>query len=425
MAASEPTRETETRCHCQDNQRHFLERAFSRLRLGDAQRELLVHSFREIAVQIPLEVRRHGRRRLETLSGFRVQHNHARGPFKGGLRFHPEVNLGETRALAQLMTWKSALAGIPFGGAKGGIAVDPRGLDRSELEALTKRFTQKMAPVIGVQEDIPAPDVNTNPQVMAWIFEEYSKSHGYSPAIVTGKPLELGGAAGRLEATGHGVAFVTGLACREQRIDLKGARVVVQGFGNVGSHAARRLSELGALVVGVSDLYGGVFSKDGINVPAAIAHAQETGRLEGLPGAEPISNEDLLRLPCDVLVPAALDGTVTCDNESRVQARLVVEAANMPVTHGADAALAARRVTIVPDILANAGGVIASYFEWVQNIQQMPWSRETLLQRLEEQLTAAWDAVGSLRAKKRLDLRTGAYEIAVQRVLRAIELRGF
>ena len=418
-------RAAETRCHCQDNQRHFLERAFSRLRLGDAQRELLVHSFREITVQIPLEVRRRGRRRLETLSGFRVQHNHARGPFKGGIRFHPEVSLGETRALAQLMTWKSALVGIPFGGAKGGIAVDPHGLDPSELEALTKRFTQKLAPVIGVQEDIPAPDVNTNPQVMAWIFEEYSKSHGYSPAIVTGKPLELGGAAGRLEATGHGVAFVTARACREQGVDLAGARVVVQGFGNVGSHAARRLAELGARVVAVSDVYGGVFSSDGIDVPAAISHVQEAGRLEGLSGAETIANEDLLRLPCELLIPAALDGTLTCDNESEVKARLIVEAANMPVTHGADEALAARGVTIVPDILANAGGVIASYFEWVQNIQQMPWSRETLLQRLEEHLMSAWDAVDSLRRKRRMDLRTAAYEIAVQRVLRAIELRGF
>ena len=360
--------EAPLQCHCQDNQRHFLDRALSRLRLGASERELLLHSFREISVQIPLEVTRDGRRALQTLTGFRVQHNHARGPFKGGLRFHPEVNLGETRALAQRMTWKTALVDVPFGGAKGGIAVDPRDLASAELEILTKRFTQKLAPVIGVHEDVPAPDVNTNPQVMAWMFEEYSKAHGYTPAIVTGKPLELGGASGRLEATGHGVAFVTRRACRELSIDLEGARIAVQGFGNVGSHAARRLAELGARVIALSDVYGGVYAEPGIDIPAAQAHVAEAGRLAGLPGTEAIGNDALLQLPCEVLIPAALDGTVHCDNEAGLRARVVVEAANMPVTHMADESLADRGVIVVPDILANAGGVTASYFEWVQNI---------------------------------------------------------
>jgi glutamate dehydrogenase (NAD(P)+) len=417
--------ETEQRCHCQDNQRHFLERAFEGLALSTAQRELLLPAFREVIIRIPLEVRRDGARGLETFTGFRVQHNHARGPFKGGLRFHPDVNLGEVRALAQLMTWKSALVEIPFGGAKGGIAVDPTRLSRGELETLTKRFTQKMAPVIGVHQDIPAPDVNTNPQVMAWLFEEYSKTHGYEPAIVTGKPLELGGAAGRLEATGHGVAFVTALACRERSIDLAEARVAIQGFGNVGSHTARRLAELGARIVAVSDVRGGVFCDRGIDVLAAIAHVEESGSVEGLPESEPISNEELLELPCDALIPAALDGTIDCDNEPKIRAGLVVEAANMPVTHGADESLGARGVAIVPDILANAGGVIASYFEWVQNIQQFPWSREVLLQRLEADLDRAFKAVEAARASTGVDARTAAYELAVQRVLRAIELRGF
>lgn len=416
---------TAPRCHCQDNQHHFLERAFERLTLEPAQRELLLHSFREVAVQIPLEVRRDGRVKLETFSGFRVQHNHARGPFKGGLRFHPDVNQGEVRALAQLMTWKSALVDIPFGGAKGGIAVDPARLSHGELETLTKRFVQKMAPVIGVNQDISAPDVNTNPQVMAWFFEEYSKTHGYEPAIVTGKPLDLGGAEGRLEATGHGVAFITARACRDLSLDLGEARIVVQGFGNVGSHAARRLTELGARVIAVSDMYGGVYCGEGVDIDKAIAHVAATGRLEQLPGTQALDNDELLELPCDVLIPAALDGTVHCDNEERIRARLIVEAANMPVTHGADASLAARNVPIIPDVLANAGGVIASYFEWVQNLQQLPWSREVLLQRLEDHLGHAYDAVGDLAASQLIDARTAAYELAIQRVLRAIELRGF
>jgi glutamate dehydrogenase (NAD(P)+) len=420
-----PESDTASHCHCQDNQRHFLQQAFGGLSLEPAQRELLVHSFREVTVQIPLEVCREGRRTLETFTGFRVQHNHARGPFKGGLRFHPGVNQGEIRALAQLMTWKTALVDIPFGGAKGGIGVDPTQLSGDEIETLTRRFTQKMAPVIGVQQDIAAPDVNTNPQVMAWIFDEYSKTHGYSPAIVTGKPLELGGAEGRLEATGHGVAFVTARACRKLSLNIDRADVAIQGFGNVGSHTARRLAEVGAHVIALSDVYGGVFCKRGIDIAKALAHVSESGRLEGLPGTEPVSNEELLELACDVLIPAALDGTIHCDNESRIRAQLIVEAANMPVTHGADESLSARGITIVPDILANAGGVIASHAEWVQNLQQFPWGRELLLERLEERLAQAYDAVEGLQSSKAVDLRTAAYELAVQRVLRAIELRGF
>jgi glutamate dehydrogenase (NAD(P)+) len=326
------------------------------------------------------------------------------------------------------MTWKSALVDIPFGGAKGGIAVDPAGLRPSELETLTKRFTQKLAPLIGPMQDILAPDVNTNPQVMAWIFEEYSKTHGYSPAIVTGKPLELGGASGRLEATGHGVAWIAAHACRENGIALEGARVVIQGFGNVGSFAARRLSELGVRVIAVSDVNDGVHHEKGIDVAAALGHVGEAGRLEGLGGAERIDNAELLELPCDVLIPAALDGTIDCDNEGRIRAPLIIEAANMPVTHGADRALADRGVTIVPDILANAGGVTASYFEWVQNLQQHRWEPGVLLKRLEKMLSSAFDATQLVRrsqSKRSLELRGPAYELAVQRVVRAIELRGF
>ena len=349
-------------CCCTDNQATFLGHAFDRLALNDAQRQLLLHSFREITVQIPLESDGSSGS-LRTFTGYRVQHNHARGPFKGGLRYHPSVKLDEIRALAQLMTWKTALVDIPFGGAKGGITVDPSTLRPHELETLTKRFTQKMVPVIGEHQDIPAPDVNTNAQHMAWIFEEYSKVCGHRPAVVTGKPVELGGSLGREEATGHGVAEVAAWAARDLGIDISSARVVIQGFGNVGSHAARRLSEIGARVIAVSDVHGGVIRESGLDVPNAIAHVGQTGRLEGLGGTEPISNDELLGLPCEILIPAAMEGAIHCGNVDKVRAQLVVEAANMPTTHMADEHLRDAGVTVIPDLLANAGGVIVSYFE--------------------------------------------------------------
>ncbi len=412
-------------CVCKENQRHFLERAFSRLQLDETRQRLLTHSFREVMVQVPLKVHREGAEDLLTLTGYRVQHNHARGPFKGGLRFHPDVNLDEVRALAQLMTWKCALVDIPFGGAKGGITVDPHSLTAGELETLTKRFTQKMSPVLGVHRDIPAPDVNTNPQVMAWIFEEYSKAHGHTPAIVTGKPLEIGGAPGRLEATGYGVAFITCLACRDRSLPIEEATVAIQGFGNVGSHTARRLAENGARIIALSDVFGGVWNEKGVDVAAALAHVAEHGKLVGLPDALAISNEELLGLRCDVLIPAAMEGALNCDSAPSVRARLVVEAANIPVTHLAEDVLRQQGTTIVPDILANAGGVIASYFEWVQNIQQFPWERETTLSRMEQRLDSAYEAVRDSAEKDGVDMRTAAYELALRRVLRAIELRGF
>jgi glutamate dehydrogenase (NAD(P)+) len=410
---------------CQDNQRHFIERAFDALDLAETQRQLLLHSFREVSVQIPLMVHRDGNASLRTYEGYRVQHNQARGPFKGGLRFHPSVSLDEIRALARLMTWKCALADIPFGGAKGGVSVDPDALTAEELETLTKRFTQKMAPVLGVHRDIAAPDVNTNPQVMAWIFEEYSKVHGHTPAIVTGKPLELGGSAGRLEATGYGVACVTEQACRDRSLSLEGARIVIQGFGNVGSHAALHLAERGARVVAVSDVNGGIVNRKGLEVPSLVEHVNRGGGLSEFAEAERLSNVELLGLECDVLIPAALEGAIDCDNVDRVRAGMVVEAANMPVTHNADRILGERGIVVVPDLLANAGGVIASYFEWAQNIQQFPWDRETVLSRLRDRLQAAYGVVRTSLGKDGNDLRTGAYEVAIRRVARAIELRGF
>ena len=396
-------------CACSDSQEHFLATTIERMRLGAAQEQLLQHSFREVSVEIPLETHRGGDSVFKTFTGYRVQHNHALGPFKGGLRYHPNVSLGEVRALAQLMTWKCALLKLPFGGGKGGINVDPSELSKGELEILTKRYAQKMAPVLGVNQDVLAPDVNTNGQVMAWIFEEYSKFVGHTPAIVTGKPLELGGSEGRLEATGHGVALVAVLACQQLSIPVEKAKVVVQGFGNVGSHAAKRLSEVGATIIALSDLYGGVFCATGIDVDKAIAHVKRTGRLQDLPETDGISNSELLHLSCDVLIPAALEATINCDTEADIRARLIVEGANMPVTYRAQEKLQDRGVVIVPDVLANAGGVTVSYFEWVQNIQGLSWLRSEVIERMEE----------------RLDLRTVAYESAIRRVLRAIELRGF
>jgi glutamate dehydrogenase (NAD(P)+) len=412
-------------CCCQDNQAVFLDRAIQRLNLNAAQRQLLMQSFREVSVQIPLNIHNGDHKTLHTFTGYRVQHNHARGPFKGGLRFHPDVRLEEVRALAQLMTWKTALVDIPFGGAKGGIAIDPTSLTEHELEILTRRFTQKMSPVFGVDEDIPAPDVNTNPQVMAWIFDEYSKSHGHTPGVVTGKPVELGGLKGRLEATGHGIAFVTNRACSDLGITLKDARVVIQGFGNVGSFAALRLEAMGAHIIAISDMYGGLFNAQGINIESVIDHVRQTGKLENFSGAQPVSNDSLLGLPCDVLIPAALEGTINCDTEAAIQAKLIVEAANMPVTHMANDKLQKRDVIIIPDILANAGGVIASYFEWVQNIQRFSWDKGMVFDRMESHLSRAYTDVQKLAEASHVDLRTSAYELSVRRVLRAVELRGF
>jgi len=413
------------KCICQETQRHFLNRAFDRLKLKEAQRELLLSSFRETQVTVPVTLRHNGENRLHTFQGYRVQHNHARGPFKGGLRFHPDVNMGEIQALAQLMTWKTALVDIPFGGAKGGIAVDPAQLNETELEELSRRFCQKMTPIIGVHDDIPAPDIGTNPQVMAWMLDEYSKSRGYRTAIVTGKPMEMGGCAGRLEATGYGVAHLTHKAAAEMSLTPEQSRVVVQGFGNVGSHTAIALAHKGYRIIALSDVNGGVVNEAGISIDHALAHIGESGTLTGLPGTSPISNADLLELSCEILVPAALEATINCDNADAIQAKLVVEAANMPVTHRADNQLQQRGVVVVPDLLANVGGVLASYYEWVQNLQQFPWDRETVLSRLESRLSRTYDAVAILANERQVDMRCAAYELAIRRVDQAVQLRGF
>jgi glutamate dehydrogenase (NAD(P)+) len=401
---------------------HFFGVAARALRINDAFAKLLQNTDRELRVEIPL-VRDDGR--LEVFNGYRVQHNNARGPYKGGLRYHPDVDTAEATALASLMTWKTALVGVPFGGAKGGIAVDPKTLSLREREQMTRKFINGISPVIGPYEDIPAPDVNTDAQTMAWIMDEYSKRHGYTPAIVTGKPPAVGGSLGRKEATGLGVAIIAEKAAAASGIALKGARVIVQGFGNVGSHAAMFMKERGAIVVGISDVAGGKYHPQGIDLAAALKLQAETGSLRGLTGAEDRTNAELLESPCDILVPAALDRVLHGNNAARIQAKLIVEGANAPTTFEADAVFRERGIVVVPDILANAGGVTVSYFEWVQNLQQMAWPLATVQEKLATTMDAAFQATWQTVAKHSVTPREAAFILAVERVAEATRLRGY
>ncbi|MBI4551603.1 MAG: glutamate dehydrogenase, partial [Candidatus Latescibacteria bacterium] len=353
--------------------------------------------------------------RLVVFIGYRVQHNGARGPHKGGVRYHPDVDMEEVTGLAALMTWKTALVNIPFGGAKGGVNCDPKGLSARELELITRRFTLAIDAVIGPYHDIPAPDVNTNAQVMSWMMDEYSRRHGYSPAVVTGKPISLGGSLGREAATGRGCAIVLREAARDYGLDLKKATVAIQGFGNVGSHAARFLRAEGCRIVAVSDAQGGIANPDGLDPEQVLAHARNAGTVVGAPHAETISNQELLAFDCDVLVPAALGGVITRSNAGQIKAKIILEGANAPTTPDADAMLGRRGVIVIPDILANAGGVTVSYFEWTQNIQQFSWDEDHVVAELTKVLTRAYREVYVLAQKEGVSLRTAAYMIAVQR----------
>jgi glutamate dehydrogenase (NAD(P)+) len=362
--------------------------------------------------------------RLDVFPGFRVQHNGARGPYKGGVRFHPDVDLDEVRALAALMTWKCALVDVPFGGAKGGVQCDPHRMSEGELNRLARRYMQNISHILGVTRDIPAPDMGTNARTMAWMMDAFGASHGHTPGIVTGKPVELGGSYGREAATGRGVMLVTRELCRDEGLDPAEVSVVVQGFGNVGSWTAKLAHAWGFRVVGVGDLRGAVHNADGIDIPAFAAWLDDGKPVDAFPGARAIDPADLLTLPCDVLIPAATGEVIDASNAADIRARIIVEAANHPVTVEADEALAARGVTIVPDILANAGGVIVSYFEWTQNIQQFRWSEERVNDELAQRITAAYRDVCE-RAGGGASLRDAAFAIAVSRVAQAIRLRGF
>jgi glutamate dehydrogenase (NAD(P)+) len=396
--------------------------AAERLNLSQGMRAILRRPKREITVNFPVRM---DDGRVEVFTGYRVQHNINRGPAKGGIRFDEQVSIDEVRALAMWMTWKCAVVDVPFGGGKGGVIVDPRKLSRGELERLTRRYATEIAGVIGPESDIPAPDVNTNPQVMAWIMDTYSMHEGYSiPAVVTGKPLSIGGSQGRMDATGRGVFFVTREACRVLEMPFAGSRVIVQGFGNVGSVSARLLHEAGCKIVGLADIYGGVYSEDGIDVNTALRYTQEHGSLRDLPHTRPVDSKGLLELPCDILIPAATEGQLTERNAGSIQARLVVEAANGPTTTDADDILRERGVVVIPDILANAGGVTVSYFEWVQDLQHFFWDEDEINRRLERVMVRSFDAVHAKREEQQCDYRLAAYLLAVSRVAEATEVRG-
>jgi len=401
---------------------HF-ERAANLINLESYMRRILLAPFREVTVEFPVRM---DDGRIEVFTGYRIQHNGARGPCKGGIRYHPEADHDEVLGLATIMTWKTALMDIPFGGAKGGVTVDPKKLSKLELERLTRRFTQRIAIVLGPYRDIPAPDVNTNAQVMAWILDEYSSRQGYTPAVVTGKPVSLGGSLGREEATGRGVMYVMEEYGRDFGIPVKGSRVVIQGFGNVGGHLARLLDvEAGAKVVAVSDVEGGIWNEQGLDVPGLLAHAAQRRPVGEWKGGKRITNDELWAVPCEWLVPAALGGVITKEgNARRLDCKVVVEGANEPTTPTADLILEERGIAVLPDFLANAGGVTVSYYEWAQNLQQYRWTHEQVNKELKATITKAYIAVRDLAKAKAVAFRTAAYGIALQRVAEAERLRG-
>jgi glutamate dehydrogenase (NAD(P)+) len=403
-------------------QRQF-DQAASILGLDPGMRSVLREVRRELTVNFPVRM---DDRSIRIFTGYRVQHNLTRGPAKGGIRYHPQVSLDEVKALAMWMSWKCAVTNLPYGGAKGGVVCDPSLLSLQELENLTRRYASEISILIGPESDIPAPDVNTNQQTMAWIMDTISMEKGYSvPATVTGKPLSIGGSQGRPAATGRGVMVVTLEACRRLGIDPARATVAIQGFGNVGSVSAELLHQQGFKIVAVSDVFGGIYNPGGLDVPALLEHVSVSGKVNGFPGSgEAISNSALLELPVTILIPAALENQLTMANAARVQAQLVVEAANGPTTPEADDIFHQRGVILVPDILANAGGVTVSYFEWVQDLQSFFWEEAEINGRLTRIMERAYQQVDDLAKEHQTTLRMGAYCLAVKRVADATSVRG-
>ena len=400
----------------------LFDRAAERLGLPDGCREMLRRPWRELQVQIPVRMDDGD---IQVFSGYRVQHNAARGPYKGGVRYHPDAGLDEIRALASLMTWKTALVNIPFGGAKGGVQCDPHALSQDELNRLTRRYTTGIDHLIAPHRDIPAPDMGTNAQTMAWMMDAYGLIHGHSPAVVTGKPVELGGSLGREAATGRGVVIVLQEVARDLSMNLKGARIVVQGFGNVGSWVVRLAREQGCKVVAVSDASGGLYNPKGLDVPTLLAAKGLDVPPDDLPAGDRVTNKELLELDCDVLIPAAIGNVITVENASQIRAKLVLEAANHPTTPEADEILIDRGIVVLPDILVNAGGVIVSYFEWTQNLQEFRWDEDRVNGELAKILIAAYREMCAKAKMRHLTYRDAALEIGVERVARAVELRGF
>jgi glutamate dehydrogenase (NAD(P)+) len=384
--------------------------------------KILTHPKRQITVSCPIQM---DNGEIEVFTGYRVQYNITLGPAKGGIRYHPDVTLDEVTALAAWMTWKCAVAHVPFGGGKGGVICDPTRMSRRELEALTRRYVAEIIDAIGPDKDVPAPDVNTNDQVMAWIMDTYSMHVGFtSTAVVTGKPIEMGGSLGRREATGRGVMITTREAAKHLQLDIKQATVAVQGFGNVGSVSADLLSKLGARIVAVTDWKGGVYDQAGLDIGRLIDYAKQHKTIDGYPAAEPIDNADLFKLDVDVLVPAALENQITMENAPDIRARIIAEGANGPTTPDAHKHLHERGVFVIPDILANAGGVTTSYFEWVQDRHGYFWEEEEVNRRLEVKMVEAFDDVLQTSLRYKTDLRTGAYIVAINRVATVTRMRG-
>ena len=400
----------------------YFDRAADRLELDDGMRELLRRPWRELTVSVPVRM---DDGRIKVFSGYRVQHNGARGPYKGGVRYHPDADHEEVKALASLMTWKTALVNIPFGGAKGGVQCEPHDMSKDELNKLTRRYIINIEHMLGVNRDIPAPDMGTNSQTMAWMMDAYSQIHGYTPGIVTGKPVEFGGSVGRDSATGRGTLITIVNLAKDLGVDPTGARIVIQGFGNVGMWTARLLHEMGCTVIGLSEADGGVYHEAGIDVIAATAYERERGTVVGLPGADNITNEELLELECDFLVPAAINGVIHRDNASKIKASVIVEAANHALTPEADQILNDRNIPVLPDILVNAGGVIVSYFEWTQNLYQYQWDERRVTDELEKTMTRAYDEVKEMVERDGITYREAAFAIGVGRVAHVAELRGF
>ena len=399
-----------------------LDRVAGRLGLDPDIHERLRYPRRALVVSIPVRM---DSGKTEVFVGYRVHHSTVLGPTKGGLRYAPDVDLGEVTALAMLMSWKCALMGLPYGGAKGGVRCDPRRMSMQEKENLTRRYTSEIILLIGPDLDIPAPDLGTDEQTMAWMMDTYSMTQGKSvPGVVTGKPLIVGGSAGRREATGRGIVYALYQAARHLGLELRDRKVIVQGFGNVGGVAARLLWREGCVIVGISDVKGGIWKSDGMDIKQLEAHVSETGSVVGFPGSEPISNADLVTQPCDVLIPAAVGGQIHADNADRIKASIVAEGANGPTTPEADVILRERGVTVVPDILANAGGVVVSYFEWVQGLQYYFWRESEITSRLQEVMTRAFNRVWAVASKESTDLRTAALMEGIRRVAEGYKVRG-
>jgi glutamate dehydrogenase (NAD(P)+) len=401
---------------------HWFGEAAERLELRDDFAAVLRSSYREVQVQVPVKLQDG---KIHVFSGYRVQHNGARGPYKGGIRFHPEVDLDEVRALAELMTWKTAIVGIPFGGAKGGVNIDPKKLEAHELQGAARSFMNKIEKVLGPTRDIPAPDVGTDAQVMAWLMDEYGKLHGHTPACVTGKPIALEGSYGREAATGRGVVYMYREAAPLLDLVPSETRFVVQGFGNVGSWAARIMEQLDAKMVGASDASGAIRSEKGIDAEALAEHVSKGGTLPDVDGVEAIDPDELLEVECEVFIPAALGGMIHKHNASRLEARMVVEGANSPTTPAADEILRDKGILVVPDVMANAGGVVVSYFEWVQNLQHFRWDEREVNDRLGRIMRKAFREVSARAREDDVPLRTAAYALGIERVVEASRTRGY